>query len=169
MGSQGVASFVWGLLADAVGIAPALTVAAAILLLVALSVVFLPLHPGTGTLDRTIVGLGSGEPRLVFEPDPTDGPVTIAVEYVVRDGEEAAFVAAMSAVERSRRRTGASSWRLSRNGDAPRMYHEVFTVPSWSEFARGNAERWTGYDRQTLETALAHVDAPISERHFFPT
>ncbi|GAA2752929.1 MFS transporter [Amnibacterium kyonggiense] len=168
LGGQGVASFVWGLVAAAIGVGPTLLVAAALLALVAASVPLLPLRPSTGTLDRSIVALSAGSPTLVFEPGPADGPVTITVTYRLRDGAEAAFLAAMARLERSRRRTGASAWRLLRSGDEAGVFVEEFTVPSWREFGRGSAERWTGYDRQQLDAVRALVAVDPAERHAFP-
>lgn len=167
LGGQGVASFVWGALAGWIGAGEALVLAAVLLVPVGLSVLVLPLHPATGTLDRTVVALGSGEPALVFDPQPDDGPVTIAVTYAVRDGEEAAFVEAMERVERTRRRTGAFAWRIERSGDVETSYREEFRVRSWSEFVRGSAERWTGFDRATLQAALTHVEGDPHEEHWF--
>ncbi|MFC9789873.1 MFS transporter [Rhodococcus sp. NPDC127528] len=53
IGGQGVASLVWGLLAAAVPVSGTLLIAAALLAVCAASVRLLPLHPETGTLDRT--------------------------------------------------------------------------------------------------------------------
>jgi MFS family permease len=168
LGGQGVASFVWGLVAGAVGAATTLLIAAALLALVAASVPLLPLHPETGTLDRGVVALAADAPTLVFEPGPADGPVTITVVHRVHDGADADFVAAMRRLERSRRRTGASAWRLDRSGDEAHVYREEFTVPSWQEFRRGSTERWTAYDRGLLDAALALTDGRPVETHSFP-
>ncbi|GLY30215.1 MFS transporter [Kineosporia sp. NBRC 101731] len=168
MGGQGVASFVWGLVADAIGSSDALLIAAGLLVLTGLSVTVLPLRAATGTLDRTVTALSSGAPELVFEPDPTDGPVTVEIEYTVRPGEAAAFVTAMKGVERSRRRTGAISWRLERGGENDHTYREQFAVRSWGEYTRAGQERWTGFDHETLDAALTHVEGTARSCHYFP-
>ncbi|MBT0773927.1 MFS transporter [Kineosporia sp. J2-2] len=168
MGGQGVASFGWGLLAGGIGSTPTLLVAAGLLVLTGLSVAVLPLREGTGTLDRTITALSAGQPQLVFEPDPVDGPVTIEIDYTVRPGGGTAFVTAMRAVERSRRRTGATSWTLERSGDDEHAYREQFSVRSWGEFTRAGLTRWTGYDHAGLDAALALVEGTARERHYFP-
>ncbi|MQY24430.1 MFS transporter [Nocardia macrotermitis] len=169
LGGQGLASFIWGLTAEFLGAATTLLIAAALLVLTAASVPWLPLTAQVGTLDRTITMLGAGEPELVFDPDPTDGPVTISIDYLIRPDHEPRFVAAMRRVELSRRRTGATSWQLDRSGDTERTYREEFTVRSWGEFRRSARERWTGYDHSNLDEALTHVVSEPVEQHYFPT
>lgn len=168
MGGQGVASFVWGLVAERFGAGTALLVAAGLLLLVAASVPLLPLRAQTGLLDRTVVALSTPTPTLVFEPDPSDGPVTVTLVHRVRPGRDDAFVAAMRGLARSRRRTGASAWRLERSGEEEHVYREEFRVPSWGEFTRASTERWTAYDRSLLDAATALTDGDPVETHAFP-
>ncbi|WP_446220638.1 MFS transporter [Micromonospora sp. IBHARD004] len=60
------------------------------------------------------------EPHLALEAQPRTGPVLVlaAVSYTVPPERQADFVAAMRAVGRSRRRTGAMRWGLFRAGGA---------------------------------------------------
>lgn len=168
MGGQGVATFAWGILAQRTSALVCFAVGAGLLVLVAGSVLVAPLRPQTGTLDRTIVALSSATPTLVFDPDPSDGPVTVAIRYATVEGRDAAFVAAMARVEKSRRRTGASAWRLDRSGEHPHEFREEFTVRSWGEFSRAATERWTQYDLDGLQAAIAFTDGAPVEEHFFP-
>ena len=75
MGTMAIGSYLWGAVAELIGTPLALAITAGLLLLVAASVPLLPLHESTGHIDRT-VNLTWATPALVFEPDPTDGPVT---------------------------------------------------------------------------------------------
>lgn len=61
-------------------------------------------------------------------------------------GLPAAFLAAMQQLRRSRRRTGAMSWELYRDGDRPVRFVELFRVPSWQEHLRQHAGRLTAAD-----------------------
>lgn len=167
MGSQGVGSFIWGLIGSWLGTGHALQIAAGLLLLAALSLLPLPLHPQTGTLDRTITSLGLPTPALVFEPDPTD-PVVVAVTYHVPPDQQTDFLVAMRRLELSRRRTGASAWRLDRDAEVPDLFREEFTVPSWQEHQRSADDRWTAYDQANREAARGFADEPVSIKHFFP-
>ena len=166
MGSMAVGSFGFGLLAQAAGTATALVVAAVLLLLVAVSVRFLPLLPGTATIDRSIANSWP-EPMLVFEPDPTDGPVLVEISYRVAETDRAAFEAAIRQVRSSRRRTGGYRWRLYRSGEDPDIMLESFVVPSWGEFVRQRTQRFTGRDRELWEAARAHTQGEPVERHWF--
>src|SRR5690348_5710489 len=123
MGSQAVGAFVWGVVASRTSTVAALLSGAVLLAAVAATVPLLPLHERTLRLNRT-VGAGWPLPTLMLAPTrprpptpiPADGPVTVAVTYVVRAEQVAAFREAMRDVERSRLRTGAHRWRLLRDG-----------------------------------------------------
>ncbi|MGH2899896.1 MAG: MFS transporter, partial [Solirubrobacteraceae bacterium] len=105
MGTMAIGSFLWGIVAQLAGTSEALAAAAVLLVLVAASTRILPLLHGTGTIDRTI-SLTWATPTLIFEPEPTDGPVLVTVAYTVRQDAVTAFLDSMRAVEKSRRRTG---------------------------------------------------------------
>lgn len=143
----------------------ALATSAAVLLLTAGSVIPLPLLKGTGTIDRSI-STAWATPTLVFEPDPTDGPVLVQVTYTVRGDSLGPFRDAMTRVEGSRRRTGGSRWGLYRSGEDQDLMLESFVVPSWGEYRRQETQRLTGRDREIRADALAHVEGDPIERHY---
>jgi len=166
MGTMAIGSFLWGLIGQAFGVSAALALAALLLALVGVSTRFLPLLPGTGTIDRSI-SLTWATPTLVFEPDPSDGPVLIQVSYTVRPDALPAFQAAMKGVEASRRRTGGSRWRLYRSGEDRDVLLETFMVPSWGEYRRQQTQRLTGRDREVIAEAVAYCEGEPVERHYF--
>ena len=165
-GVQAVGSFLWGALSSAIGTSMTLVVAAGLLVLAAASVAILPLRAQTGELDRTIVHCAP-EPQLVFDPAPLDGPVTVVVTYVVPKQDVTRFRDAMRPVEKSRRRTGATRWRLARSGEHPDQVIEEFTVPSWGEYRKQATDRWTRSDQDALEEALSFTGGGSTETHFF--
>ena len=168
MGTMALGSYLWGLAAEGLGLVPALVAAAAALLLVAASVRLLPLLEGTGTVDRT-TSLSWPTPTLVFDPEPTDGPVLVSFEYTVRPASLAEFERAMLHVRDSRRRTGGTRWRLYRSGDSADTMLETFMVASWGEFRRQQTQRLTGRDREILAGVEPHIDGAPVERHYFST
>ncbi|WP_411558366.1 MFS transporter [Plantibacter sp. MPB07] len=168
MGAMAIGSTGWGIAAQWLGTSLAYSASAVLLLLVAASVRVLPLLPGTGTVDRSI-SMSWPTPTLVFEPQPTDGPVLVQISYAVHPDSLAAFQKAMGHVESSRRRTGASRWALYRSGEESDVQLETFMVPSWGEFRRQETQRLTGRDRDIRAAALAHADGAPVERHFFPS
>lgn len=155
-GSQAVGSYLWGVVATREGLGVALTVAAVLLGVAALSVVPLGLRPETGKLSRDI-SRAWPMPMVVFEPCPNDGPVLVTVRYRVATDTLQDFVQAMSAVRRSRLRTGGHSWGLYHSLEHPDTVLERFTVPSWTEFERQHTERWLESDHDGVTKAVGYT------------
>jgi MFS family permease len=167
MGTMAVGSYVWGAIADRIGTPGTLAITAGLLVIVAASVPLLPLHEATGRIDRT-VDLSWPTPTLVFEPQSTDGPVTIMITYRVAPKNRADFEAAMKDLGSSRRRTGATRWRLYESGEDASMMLESFVVPSWAEHRRQQTQRFTGRDREIWDAVAALSDGTPTEKHYFP-
>jgi MFS family permease len=167
MGTMAIGSYLWGALAGRIGTADTLGITALILLLVAASVAIWPLHPQTGKVDRSIE-MSWPEPRLVFEPQPTDGPVTIAITYRVLPDKMMDFEAAAYVLRQMRRRTGAMRWRLYRSGEDAESMVETFVVPSWAEYRRAQTKRLTGRDREIRQDVIDLSEGTPRELHLFP-
>jgi MFS family permease len=155
-GAQAIGSYVWGLVATREGLHAALIWSAVLLGVAALSVVVLGLKPSTGKLSRDI-SRAWPSPMIVFEPCPDDGPVLVTVRYQVSTENLEHFVEAMSAVRRSRLRTGGHSWRLYRSAEDPDTVLERFTVTSWAEFERQHSERWLDSDHDASAKAVGYT------------
>jgi transmembrane secretion effector len=106
-------------------------------------------------------------PRVVFEPAPNDGPMLVTVRYRVSAENFHDFVEAMSAVRRSRLRTGGKNWGLYRDVEHPDIIIERFTVVSWSEFERQYSKRWLEYDDQGLAKAIAYTVDNTRRRGYY--
>ncbi|MFE0377591.1 MFS transporter [Streptomyces inhibens] len=151
-GGMALSAPLWGLLADRLGLAAALGIAAAVVLGGGLSVRFLPLP--VGEADPT----GSDhwpEPSLTSRPDPDAGPVLVTVVYRVPQARTHRFLAAMEPVARARRRTGAITWGLYRDGDDPELLVEHYLVATWSGHLAQHHGRLTADDRAAEEAARA--------------
>jgi MFS family permease len=155
-GTQAIGAYVWGAVATRSGLDTALLWSGLVLGVVALSVPLLPLRKSTGKLSVE-VSTAWPTPRLVFEPGPNDGPVLVAVRYKVAEDNVEKFVAAMSAIRRSRMRTGGHSWRLYHSVGQPDTFLERFTVASWSEFERQRTERWLDLDSDGVRKAIGYT------------
>ncbi|GAA4623768.1 MFS transporter [Actinoallomurus vinaceus] len=147
-GGNALGSLLWGQVAQRSTVSVAMVLAALLLLVGVPSLRRLPLLDGQA--DPTLSEAWP-EPRLIVEPRPQDGPVLVTVTYQVRADRVPAFVAAMSRVEPSRRRTGAVTWGLYRDVERPDRFVEAFTVTSWSEHSAQHHGRYTGMDH-TFET-----------------
>jgi MFS family permease len=167
MGTMAVGSYLWGAVAERIGTPDALAITAGVLLLVAASVALWPLHADTGRIDRT-VDLSWPTPTLVFDPQPTDGPVTIMATYRVTAEHRADFEVAMKELEQSRRRTGAARWRLYQSGEDATSMLECFVVPSWAEYRRQQTQRLTGRDREIRDAVVVLSSGKPTEVHYFP-
>jgi hypothetical protein len=155
-GTQALGAYLWGVVATREGIHVALTCSAVLLGAAALSVAVVPLRASTGKLSRDISTCWTS-PTVVFEPHPHDGPVLVTVSYQVPAENLDDFVEAMSAVRRSRLRTGGHSWRLYRSAEHPDTVLERFTVTSWAEFERQHTERWLDSDHDAAAKAVGYT------------
>ena len=165
-GSQAAGAAGWGIVASQVGLTATFLVAASAMLFGGLAALRWPLRD-VSRLDRRPAAYWA-EPQLAFEPDLDIGPVLVRVDYQVSHENATAFIAAMEAVERSRRRTGARSWRLYREGSDPSQFVELFEVASWEEHLRQHAGRLTGADRALEAKAEALASSASVTRHYFP-
>jgi len=164
MGGQALGSLVWGVIAGTAGTVTALLISAALLAVCGLSVLWWPLHPGTGSLD-VAPSAHWPEPNLVFEPEGNDGPVVVLKSYCVAPQDEKGFFAAMQRVGRSRQRTGASQWQLFRSGEEAGTFVEAFVVPSWEEHLRQHVTRQTGQDLIAEQAVEKFVQGEPTLRH----
>lgn len=167
MGGQALGSLAWGALAGPSGTGPALVAAAALLGAAALSVRWWPLLALTGKLDRTL-SVHWPDPHLVFEPEPTGGPVMVVKRYRVAQPNQDAFLRAMHTLALSRRRTGASRWELYRDGADAETFVEVFAVPTWEEHLRQHSGRLTGADADFERRADELAEAQPTVEHLLP-
>jgi len=165
MGGQAIGSLAWGLLAGATSSVISLVVSAALLAGCAVSLAWWPLHPQTGRLDLR-PSTHWPEPNLVFEPEPLDGPVLVLVSYRVAPENEAAFLAAMRVLGRSRQRTGAAQWRLYRSVEQEGTFVESFIVRSWGEHMHQHRTRLTGQDQLIEQHVYRHVEGTPVSRHY---
>lgn len=163
-GSMGVGSLIWGAVASAAGLRPALGIAAA--------------GAAASTLLRFRFRLRTGEdldlspsrhwpaPAVAGEIPPDQGPVMITLDYRVQPDEAAEFERAMARVRLARRRDGAYFWDLFVDAADPERYVEVYLTDTWMEHLRQH-ERVTEQDRRWEVVAREHVvgGRPVSGAH----
>ncbi|MEE1924572.1 MFS transporter [Pseudomonas sp. 148P] len=74
--------------------------------------------------------------QLPAPVEHADGPVSVEVMYQVPVTQRDAFLMAVYAVGKARRRNGARNWRLYRDMAQPQCYSERFIVDSWLDYLR---------------------------------
>jgi MFS family permease len=162
-GTQALGSVLWGAVAEWMGVVAAFLIAAAALI-IGLATIRLWPFIDVALLDRSVAPFWP-EPQLVFDPEPSSGPVLVETEYTIATEREEAFLDAMVQVRLSRLRTGATRWTLYRDGEKAHTFVETFVVASWEEHLRQHHDRLTGADRDFDLKARDLSDPPSETRH----
>jgi hypothetical protein len=168
-GGLAIGSAFWGGLAERMGTAPALSLAAGALLAGLPIARRFSLASGTG-LDhspgRLASTLNRAAPHIVIEPNPEDGPVLVTVTFRIDPERAADFIRAAHELGRVRRRDGAVRWSLFADPFDPARYMETYVVESWLARQR-QLERFTVADHAIRNRVFGfHVDAapPVVSR-----
>jgi MFS family permease len=162
-GGQAAGAVIWGAVASATGLVPAFLISAATMAAGAATIWFWPFHQ-IENMDRSLVRWP--EPQLLLSADRRSGPVLVRTTYTVTAESQQRFLHAMVDLRRSRLRTGATDWALYQDGANPRVFIELFGVPSWEEHLRQHRERQTGTDAEYHDAAAALSDPPPQTDHY---
>jgi MFS family permease len=154
--SLAIGSIVWGAVASAAGTRFALAASAATMAL--LFVLSFRIRVALGTEAEVTPGFKLPDLTVATHPEPEDGPVLIQVEYQIDDEQREQFLRAIQSVGPTRRRNGATGWRVFRDVGEEGRYVERFIISSWAEYVRLRA-RATVADRKS-HTALERFQRP---------
>jgi len=154
--SLALGSVLWGAVASAAGTRVALAASAALLFL--LHLVNRGVQVRMGTEADVTPGVQLPDLAIAVEPLPDDGPVLIQIEYRIAPENQEAFLRAIHAVARVRRRNGASSWRVFRDLGEDGLFVERFVIASWAEYVRLRT-RMTVADRK-LQDRVEELQRP---------
>jgi len=132
--SLAVGSALWGALASAAGVRISLGVSAGALVL--LHLVHRRVAVEMGKESDVMPGAQLPELTITGEPLPDDGPVLIQIEYRIDASNRNGFVRAIRRVGPTRRRNGATSWRVYRDLGEEDRYVERYVIASWAEYVR---------------------------------
>ena len=132
-GSMSVGATLWGQVANATSTNTALLIAAAGLVIGVPLTWRHKLAQGEA-LDLT-PAMHWPAPQVELPADdlPDRGPVLVSVEYQIREADRDAFVRAIHHWSHERWRDGAVTWQLYQSAEAPDIWIEAFTLPSWQE------------------------------------
>ena len=138
-GAMAVGSLVWGALADALGVRPALACAA---LAGALGLVVAWRRPVSELEPDLRPAMHWPEPVLSDERSANGhghGPVMVTVEYLIEPAQRDGFLVALHAFAPERQRDGALQWDVFEDAAQPGRFVEVFMLPSWDDHLRQHA------------------------------
>jgi MFS family permease len=149
--SLAIGSALWGALATAVGTHIALAASAG--LMVILYLLYRRVRVSMGEEADVTTGVQLPDMAIHEEPLPDDGPVLIQIEYQIDPENRSAFLRAIHAIEATRRRNGATSWRVFRDLSAKGRIVERYIIASWAEYMRLRS-RMTLADRRLQEQVV---------------
>jgi MFS family permease len=157
-GGSAAGSAAFGVAAQRAGLAPSLLAAAAGLALGPLAGLryrfqAIPPQDLVPAGDWPAPNLAAGGPTR----GPTRGPVMVTVEYRALPGHENDLLVALRDSRFSRRRTGASCWRVWQDGTEPSRVLEQFVVASWQGLELQRA-RVTVRDQRRYDAIAAMTD-----------
>jgi MFS family permease len=161
-GGMAIGSVIWGVLAEHFSTPISLAVAACGLL------VTLPLSMRLHVLRGEMPDLSPFRsrllpPQLAIEPEMSDGPVRILIDYLVEPEDYNAFVHAIHELKDVRLRDGAIRWGIFQDASDPRRLNETFVMESWIDYLR-QRERFTASDRTIRERVVSLHHGPEPPR-----
>ena len=163
-GGNAIGSAVMGVAAQHIGLSPTLLVAAAALALGPLAGLRYPFQD----IPAAELKPAGDWPAPALAPggEPA-GPVMVTVEYWPREGLRSDLLTALEDTRFSRRRTGASAWRVWQDAADPNRIVEQFVVASWDEHLRQH-DRVTARDQDRLDKIRAMTDPahPTTTTHW---
>jgi MFS family permease len=144
-GGLAIGSWTWGHVADGFGLRVSL-VTAGIVMAGSAALGLRWRLPDQEALDVEPSGAWR-DPQVTLPLPPDAGPVVTVLEYIVPASRQAAFLEAMAALRRVRRRDGARGWTLVQDVAEPDRWIERFESPTWTDHLRLH-QRVTNADRE---------------------
>ena len=159
-GCLALGSAVWGGVASAVGTRWALGVSAGAVIV--LQWLYRRVRVEMGQEADIVPDARLPELAVATEPLPDDGPVLIQLEYRIDPANRDAFLRAIQKVGPTRRRNGATSWRVFRDLAEEGRFVERYVIASWAEYVRLRARMTMADSRLQQRVAeLQRADVPI--------
>ena len=152
-GGMAVGSVIWGVIAEHISTPVSLAAAAGGLLIT------LPLSSRLHVLRGELPDFRPFRskflpPQLAIEPEMSDGPVRILIDYYVDPEDYNAFVQAIHELKDVRLRDGAMRWGIFQDANDPRRLNESFIMESWIDYLR-QRERFTASDRTVRDRVVS--------------
>jgi MFS family permease len=156
-GGVAIGSWLWGHIADVVGVDKTLMVAGTIMFLSPLLVIWLRMPAVQGSDHDATEALA--EPEVNLSITPRSGPIVIEVEYRVNQDQAREFYDLMQRVQSTRQRNGAYEWSISRDLADPELWTERYHCPTWLDYLR-QRNRSTRSERELHLKAIAFHMGP---------
>jgi MFS family permease len=156
-GGVAIGSWLWGHVANGVGVDKALMIAGTTMFLSPLLVIWLRMPAVQGSDHDATEALA--EPEVNLSITPRSGPIVIEVEYRVNQDQAREFYGLMQKVQSTRQRNGAYDWSISRDLADPGLWTERYHCPTWLDYLR-QRNRSTRAERELHLKAIAFHMGP---------
>ena len=156
-GGIAVGSWMWGSIANVIGVEGALLISGAALVASPLLGLWMRMPTVSGPNELSLDVLADPEMRLSLTP--RSGPIVIEIEYRVDPAKARLFYAVMQHVQLSRQRNGAYGWSIARDIADPQLWTERYHCPTWHDYLRQRS-------RSTASERALHLRA--NEFHIGP-
>src|SRR6476646_28403 len=156
-GGIALGSWMWGSIANVIGVEGALLISGAALVASPLLGLWMRMPTVSGPNELSIDVLADPEVRLSLTP--RSGPIVVEIEYRVDPAKARLFYAVMQHVQLSRQRNGAYGWSIARDIADPQLWTERYHCPTWHDYLRQRS-------RSTASERALHLRA--NEFHIGP-
>src|SRR6201987_132353 len=167
-GAMALGGILWGTIAATAGVQTSLLLQASAIMLV---IVLMALLGNPWSIDFTMTADLNAVPatvmnvgyKMLYRPDPKDGPVLVTQEFELNRAGGAKFVEIMRQVRLVYLRNGAYSWQLFEDPTRYNTFRMEVMVPSWTQYLL-QQDRMTKTDREVIELAESlHVGPKAPE------
>ena len=156
-GGIALGSWMWGSIANVIGVEGALLISGAALVASPLLGLWMRMPTVSGPNELSLDVLADPEVRLSLTP--RSGPIVVEIEYRVDPAKARLFYAVMQHVQLSRQRNGAYGWSIARDIADPQLWTERYHCPTWHDYLRQRS-------RSTASERALHLRA--NEFHMGP-
>ena len=133
-GGIALGSWMWGSIANVIGVEGALLISGAALVASPLLGLWMRMPTVSGPNELSLDVLADPEVRLSLTP--RSGPIVVEIEYRVYPAKARLFYAVMQHVQLSRQRNGAYGWSIARDIADPELWTERYHCPTWHDYLR---------------------------------
>ncbi len=156
-----IGSFLWGHLAETMGVSGAI-MAAAIVQAVSVLLLYHSQFPQLDAASMSLVARGNvAAPHLAFNHD--EGDVVMSIEYIIPREHADEFIALASSLRHLRLRNGGRYWGMFRDIHDEEIWREVLLIESWLQHLR-MLDRMTLADKALIDQVRTLHRGPPTPR-----
>ncbi|MBN9595733.1 MAG: MFS transporter [Afipia sp.] len=133
-GGVAIGSWLWGYVANGVGLNNALLIAGASMFVSPILAIWFRM-PSTDSANTDAVD-ALEEPEVNLSISPRSGPIVVEIEYRVNQQQARAFYTTMLQLQAIRQRNGAYDWSIARDIADPELWIERYHCPTWLDYLR---------------------------------